>query len=135
MDLGAAASGKGAKKDEVILAVPTEEKDINALYADELKLLAEPIPIIKPTRSATQKQEDYYKVSPRFTGAKSSYYLPGSSEINSPASTDLQDQRPDGLGTIQWGSLRWHLVRTKPDLNRCLADVDTTRLQDDEYGW
>jgi hypothetical protein len=63
MDLGAAASGKGAKKDEVILAVPTEEKDINALYADELKLLAEPIPVIKATRSATQKQEDYYKVS------------------------------------------------------------------------
>lgn len=62
MDLGAAASGKGAKKDEVILAVPTEEKDINALYADELKLLAEPIPFIKPTRSLTQKQEDYYKV-------------------------------------------------------------------------
>jgi len=62
MDLGAAASGKGAKKDEVILAVPTEEKDINALYADELKLLAEPIPVIKPTRSVTQKQEDYYKV-------------------------------------------------------------------------
>jgi len=70
MDLGAAASGKGAKKDEVILAVPTEEKDINALYADELKLLAEPIPIIKPTRSATQKQEDYYKVSPRFRAQK-----------------------------------------------------------------
>jgi chitin synthase len=64
MDLGAAASGKGAKKDEVILAVPTEEKDINALYADELKLLAEPIPVVKPTRSKTQKQEDYYKVSP-----------------------------------------------------------------------
>lgn len=63
MDLGAAASGKGAKKDEVILAVPTEEKDINALYADELKLLAEPIPVVKPTRSVTQKQEDYYKVS------------------------------------------------------------------------
>lgn len=63
MDLGAAASGKGAKKDEVILAVPTEEKDINALYADELKLLAEPIPVVKPTRSKTQKQEDYYKVS------------------------------------------------------------------------
>lgn len=62
MDLGSAASGKGAKKDEVILAVPTEAKDINDLYADELKLLAEPMPKIKPTRSPEQKQEDYYKV-------------------------------------------------------------------------
>ncbi len=61
MDLGSAATGKGGKRDEVILAVPTEEKDINSLYADELRTLAEPAPKEIKTISPTQKQEDYYK--------------------------------------------------------------------------
>lgn len=62
MDLGSAGGGKNAKAGEVDVAVPTEEKDINALYAAELKRLAEPAPVEVKTKSAAQKQEDYYKV-------------------------------------------------------------------------
>lgn len=63
MELGVAGGGKNAKAGEVDVAVPTEEKDINAIYAAELKRLAQPaVPEVK-TKSPTQKQEDYYKVS------------------------------------------------------------------------
>lgn len=41
MDLGAAGAGKGAKDGEVLIAVPTEEKDINDIYADEVRLLSQ----------------------------------------------------------------------------------------------
>ncbi|GHJ86389.1 hypothetical protein NliqN6_2791 [Naganishia liquefaciens] len=63
MDLGAAGGGKNAKAGEVDVAVPTEEKDINALYAAELQRLAQPAPPEVKTKSAAQKQEDYYKAS------------------------------------------------------------------------
>ncbi|KAJ9116912.1 Chitin synthase, class 8 [Naganishia vaughanmartiniae] len=63
MELGVAGGGKNAKAGEVDVAVPTEEKDINAIYAAELKRLAQPAPPEVKTKSPTQKQEDYYKVS------------------------------------------------------------------------
>jgi hypothetical protein len=115
MDLGAAASGKGAKKDEVILAVPTEEKDINALYADELKLLAEPIPIVKPTRSKTQKQEDYYKVSPSAVPFRICY----TSDTHPKTNTDFQNQRLDGMGAFEWSVVRGNPVSILVNLPGC----------------
>lgn len=63
MELGVAGGGKNAKAGEVDVAVPTEEKDINAIYAAELKRLAQPAEPEVKTKSPTQKQEDYYKVS------------------------------------------------------------------------
>lgn len=63
MDLGAAQAGKGAKKGEVIVDIPTEENDINKLYETELRRLAEKPVKEKQVRSKEQKQEDYYKVS------------------------------------------------------------------------
>jgi chitin synthase len=58
-DLGVVTSGKG--KNEVEVAIPTEEKDINALYEDAMAVLSTKPPKPESKPDAGTQQEDYYK--------------------------------------------------------------------------
>lgn len=59
-DLGVVKSDS-ANKNEVVVEVPVEQHDINAMYAAELKVLATKAPKEVTKVSDDQKQEDYYK--------------------------------------------------------------------------
>lgn len=59
-DLGVVKS-HADNKNEVTVAVPVEQKDINAVYAAELQVLTTKPPKEEKSISADQKQEDYYK--------------------------------------------------------------------------
>ena len=100
MDLGAAGGGKNAKAGEVDVAVPTEEKDINALYAAELQRLAQPAPPEVKTKSAAQKQEDYYKVGLQLfsEGALAN------------SGTDFPNKYPSDLGCLECWLGSWYFV-------------------------
>ncbi|OCF42866.1 chitin synthase [Kwoniella heveanensis CBS 569] len=52
---------KSDSKDEVTVDVPVEQQDINAVYAAELRVLANKAPKEVTVVSDDQKQEDYYK--------------------------------------------------------------------------
>jgi len=52
---------EGGNKDEVVVDVPIEQHDINAVYAAELKVLGTKAPKEVHIVSDDQKQEDYYK--------------------------------------------------------------------------
>jgi chitin synthase len=59
-DLGTVQAA-GKNKNEVEVIVPTEQKDINAAYEDALHVLSEAPPKQEQKRSASTKQEDYYR--------------------------------------------------------------------------
>jgi len=59
-DLGVVKS-EGSNKDEVVVDVPIEQHDINAVYAGELKVLGTKAPKEVKVVAEDQKQEDYYK--------------------------------------------------------------------------
>jgi len=44
--------------------VPTEQKDLNALYENEMRIINSKAPKEENKVNAETKQEDYYKVSP-----------------------------------------------------------------------
>lgn len=52
---------EGGNKDEVVVDVPIEQHDINAVYAAELKVLGTKAPKEVHVVADDQKQEDYYK--------------------------------------------------------------------------
>ncbi len=58
-DLGVVSTGKN--KNEVEVAVPTEEKDINAAYEDAIHVLSTKPPKVESKPDPQTEQEDYYK--------------------------------------------------------------------------
>lgn len=56
---------KSDDKNEVTVMVPTEQKDLNALYENEMSIINSKPPKEEIKISPEQKQEDYYKVSSR----------------------------------------------------------------------
>lgn len=54
---------KSDDKNEVTVMVPTEQKDLNALYENEMKIINTKPPKEESRVAPEQKQEDYYKVS------------------------------------------------------------------------
>jgi len=60
-DLGVVSVGKGANKNEVEVAVPTAETDINAAYEDAIHVLSTKPPKEEKKVDPATQQEDYYK--------------------------------------------------------------------------
>jgi chitin synthase len=60
-DLGVVSAGKGDNKNEVEVAVPTAETDINAAYEDAMHVLSSKPPKADSKPDPTTQQEDYYK--------------------------------------------------------------------------
>ena len=60
-DLGVVSVGKGPNKNEVEVAVPTAETDINAAYEDAIHVLSKKPLKAKEQEDPTTHQEDYYK--------------------------------------------------------------------------
>ncbi|KAG1810957.1 glycosyltransferase family 2 protein [Suillus subaureus] len=60
-DLGVVSAGKGDNKNEVEVAVPTAETDINAAYEDAIHVLSSKPPKADSKPDPTTQQEDYYK--------------------------------------------------------------------------
>ncbi|KAG0696917.1 glycosyltransferase family 2 protein [Suillus ampliporus] len=60
-DLGVVSAGKGDNKNEVEVAVPTAETDINAAYEDAIHVLSSKPPKTESKPDPTTQQEDYYK--------------------------------------------------------------------------
>lgn len=58
-DLGVVQTGKN--KNEVEVAVPTAETDINAAYEDAIHVLSTKPPKVESKPDASTMQEDYYK--------------------------------------------------------------------------
>lgn len=54
---------KSDDKNEVTVMVPTEQKDLNALYVNEMSIINSKPPKEEAKVNPEQKQEDYYKVS------------------------------------------------------------------------
>ena len=59
-DLGTVRAA-GKNKNEVEVVVPTEQKDINAIYEDALHVLQQKPAKVDQSRDAATKQEDYYR--------------------------------------------------------------------------
>ena len=57
-DLGSVAKGKTG---HVEAEVPTDEKDIDALYEDAIHVLQTKAPKVESTPNASTQQEDYYR--------------------------------------------------------------------------
>ncbi|KAF9220531.1 glycosyltransferase family 2 protein [Gyrodon lividus] len=60
-DLGVVSAGKGPNKNEVEVAVPTAETDINAAYEDAIHVLSTKAPKAEQKVDTATQQEDYYK--------------------------------------------------------------------------
>ncbi|KIK98524.1 glycosyltransferase family 2 protein [Paxillus rubicundulus Ve08.2h10] len=60
-DLGVVSVGKGSNKNEVEVAVPTAETDINAAYEDAIHVLSTKAPKAEQKVDPATQQEDYYK--------------------------------------------------------------------------
>jgi chitin synthase len=60
-DLGVVKSGDN--KNEVMVMIPTEQKDLNAVYENEMRIINSKPPKEESNIAPDQKQEDYYKVS------------------------------------------------------------------------
>jgi chitin synthase len=60
-DLGVVSAGKGDNKNEVEVAVPTAETDINAAYEDAIHVLSSKPPKADSKPDPATQQEDYYK--------------------------------------------------------------------------
>ena len=60
-DLGVVSVGKGPNSNEVEVAVPTTETDINAAYEDAIHVLSTKPPKAEQKVDLTTQQEDYYK--------------------------------------------------------------------------
>ena len=60
-DLGIVSVGEGPNKNEVEVAVPTTETDINAAYEDAIHVLSTKQPKTEHKADPTTLQEDYYK--------------------------------------------------------------------------
>jgi chitin synthase len=58
-DLGTVATGKN--KNEVEVAVPTAEQDLNAAYEDAIHVLSTKPPTVESKPDAATQQEDYYR--------------------------------------------------------------------------
>jgi chitin synthase len=58
-DLGVVKTGKN--KNEVEVAVPTTETDINAAYEDAIHILQTKPPKVESAPDASTQQEDYYR--------------------------------------------------------------------------
>jgi len=56
---------KSDDKNEVTIMVPTEQKDLNALYENEMRIINSKAPKEENKINPETKQEDYYKVSLR----------------------------------------------------------------------
>jgi chitin synthase len=54
---------KSDDKNEVTVMVPTEQKDLNALYVNEMSIINTKPPKEENKVNPEQRQEDYYKVS------------------------------------------------------------------------
>ena len=54
---------KSDDKNEVTIMVPTEQKDLNALYENEMRIINSKAPKEETKVNPETKQEDYYKVS------------------------------------------------------------------------
>lgn len=119
MDLGSAGGGKNAKAGEVDVAVPTEEKDINALYTAELKRLAEPAPVEEKKKSAAQKQEDYYKVSSMGRKLRNAVNV---------LRTDIPNQYFADLGHIERWACSWYSVSSLAVHRPSDGDSDSSRI-------
>ena len=59
IDLGVVSTGKN--KNEVEVAVPTEDKDLNAAYEDAIHILSTKPPKVESKPDPATEQEDYYK--------------------------------------------------------------------------
>jgi chitin synthase len=53
---------KSDDKNEVTVMVPTEQKDLNALYVNEMSIINTKPPKEENKVNPEQRQEDYYKV-------------------------------------------------------------------------
>lgn len=51
----------GKNKNEVEVAVPTEDKDLNAAYEDAIHILSTKPPKVESKPDPATEQEDYYK--------------------------------------------------------------------------
>jgi len=60
-DLGVANVKKDGDKDKVDIQMPTDQKDINKAYEEELAVLQTPAPVESSKPDAKTAQEDYYK--------------------------------------------------------------------------
>ena len=60
-DLGVVSVGKGPNQNEVEVAVPTAETDINAAYEDAIHVLSTKPPKAEQKADPATQQEDYYK--------------------------------------------------------------------------
>jgi chitin synthase len=60
-DLGVVSAGTGDNKNEVEVAVPTAETDINAAYEDAIHVLSSKAPKAESKPDPATQQEDYYK--------------------------------------------------------------------------
>ena len=58
-DLGVVTTGKN--KNEVEVAVPTAETDINAAYDDAIHVISTKAPVIESKPDPATEQEDYYR--------------------------------------------------------------------------
>ncbi|KAG1818961.1 hypothetical protein DFJ58DRAFT_887421 [Suillus subalutaceus] len=61
IDLGVISAGKGDNKNEVEVAVPTAETDINSVYEDAIHVLSSKPPKVDSKPDPATQQEDYYK--------------------------------------------------------------------------
>jgi len=59
-DLGVVGAGKGENKNELEVAVPTTETDINAAYEDGIHILSSKAPKTESKPDPATQKEDYY---------------------------------------------------------------------------
>lgn len=106
MDLGAASTGKGAKDGEVLIAVPTDDKDINEASHEGFRA-AEICANVRATdlrrRAATACRTGTQSQASASREPKSGGLL-----------QDVQDQCVARLGSQQRAARRHHLVSASP---------------------
>jgi len=61
-DLDVISSGKGDNKNEVEVALPTTETNINAAHEDVIQVLSSKAPKTESRPDPATEQEDYYKM-------------------------------------------------------------------------
>jgi chitin synthase len=84
--------------------VPTEQKDLNALYENEMRIINSKAPKEENKVNPETKQEDYYKVNPFFCGSRAT-----ADEL------ELQDERSLGLDYVECCFSRCHPVSPRLD--------------------
>ena len=94
---------KSDEKNEVTVMVPTEQKDLNALYENEMRIINSKPPKEENKIAPEQKQEDYYKVS---------FYSPFTNPKGAVKLTCLEfpDERVVGLDHVECSLVCGHFV-------------------------